>query len=471
MKKIIYLLVFFYLASLSKTLSSQSRLLEMYLKNNQTIFRIDIAKYNRITDSMLFNYGFSGLNLDSLILYNHLGKYAQVGWGIYKRKKNYIELSKPVMGWSPQKNRHWQRMVWHTNSVIDLLNPDFGINIFKNETTVYCKKDSVYFSFTGSESAKSVILSGSFNQWNTNQLQMSKSTSGKWSIRLQLKPGKYSYKFIEDGNWKPDPENMLKEDDQWGSFNSVFYVPNYVFTYQSKSISDSHVFLAGSFNQWQKIPLIKENSTFVLPCFLREGNHQYKFVVNGNWILDPKNSETVTDGEGNVNSKLNLGKPAVFELKGYPNARFVFLSGQFNNWKKETLPLIKLNDSIWRIELILPPGLYEYKFIVDGNWILDPSNAIVQNQNSLKIHKANHLFQLTHFPNAKTVFVTGSFCDWKEPGVPMIQRNGVWVLPVFLPSGRNSYKFIVDGNWITDPANAVYEDNEFGTGNSVLWIP
>jgi hypothetical protein len=28
----------------------------------------------------------------------------------------------------------------------------------------------------------------------------------------------------------------------------------------------------------------------------------------------------------------------------------------------------------------------------------------------------------------------------------------------------------VDGKWMIDPANDLWEDNEFGTGNSVLWI-
>jgi hypothetical protein len=39
-----------------------------------------------------------------------------------------------------------------------------------------------------------------------------------------------------------------------------------------------------------------------------------------------------------------------------------------------------------------------------------------------------------------------------------------------LPTGKNRYKFIVDGTWMIDPGNKLWEPNEFDTGNSVVWI-
>jgi len=52
----------------------------------------------------------------------------------------------------------------------------------------------------------------------------------------------------------------------------------------------------------------------------------------------------------------------------------------------------------------------------------------------------------------------------------MIRQGGKWIMPVSLKPGKYTYKFIVDGKWITDPDNKLYEENEYGTGNSVLWI-
>ncbi len=58
-----------------------------------------------------------------------------------------------------------------------------------------------------------------------------------------------------------------------------------------------------------------------------------------------------------------------------PSAREVFLAGDFNGWKKRATPLIKGRDDVWRIILELKPGrYYDYKYIVDGNWLNDPNN-------------------------------------------------------------------------------------------------
>jgi hypothetical protein len=42
--------------------------------------------------------------------------------------------------------------------------------------------------------------------------------------------------------------------------------------------------------------------------------------------------------------------------------------------------------------------------------------------------------------------------------------------PVTLKPGKYTCKFIVDNKWINDPSNDIWEENEYGTGNSVLWI-
>jgi predicted esterase len=58
-----------------------------------------------------------------------------------------------------------------------------------------------------------------------------------------------------------------------------------------------------------------------------------------------------------------------------PGAGEVFLSGDFNGWKHGTLRLGKGSDNVWRIILKLTPNRsYDYKYIIDGNWITDPNN-------------------------------------------------------------------------------------------------
>ena len=64
----------------------------------------------------------------------------------------------------------------------------------------------------------------------------------------------------------------------------------------------------------------------------------------------------------------------VFKLKGYPEATIVILSGSFNNWNQSQFVFGREGDE-WVCRIDLDPGKYTYKFIVDGNWLLDPTNA------------------------------------------------------------------------------------------------
>jgi hypothetical protein len=49
--------------------------------------------------------------------------------------------------------------------------------------------------------------------------------------------------------------------------------------------------------------------------------------------------------------------------------------------------------------------------------------------------------------------------------------NGTeWTVSVKLKPGKHLYKFIVDGKWMIDPGNKLYEPNQYNSGNSVLWI-
>lgn len=56
-----------------------------------------------------------------------------------------------------------------------------------------------------------------------------------------------------------------------------------------------------------------------------------------------------------------------------PDAQSVGLAGEFNDWKSQ--PMAKGNDGIWTVTVLLPPGSYGYKFLVNGGeWLFDPRN-------------------------------------------------------------------------------------------------
>ncbi|WMV07632.1 hypothetical protein MTR67_001017 [Solanum verrucosum] len=99
-------------------------------------------------------------------------------------------------------------------------------------------------------SASEVLLAGSFDGWTTQkvtwklgeepvlctiksillsmtrciemQRKMEKSSTGVFSVRLKLYPGRYEIKFVVDGIWKIDPLWPIVHND--GHENNLFIV-------------------------------------------------------------------------------------------------------------------------------------------------------------------------------------------------------------------------------------------------------
>jgi hypothetical protein len=57
-----------------------------------------------------------------------------------------------------------------------------------------------------------------------------------------------------------------------------------------------------------------------------------------------------------------------------PAASHVALVGDFNDWNASATPLTEVKSGLWRVTVPLPPGRYEYTFVVDGTkWVPDPA--------------------------------------------------------------------------------------------------
>jgi len=56
-----------------------------------------------------------------------------------------------------------------------------------------------------------------------------------------------------------------------------------------------------------------------------------------------------------------------------PEADAVYVAGTFNDWDPSARPLKRGKKGIWRTWMSLPPGRYEYRFIVDDHWQEDPA--------------------------------------------------------------------------------------------------
>lgn len=412
-----------------------------------------------------------------------------ITWKVKKIKPNHIEVSIPIdlNDQKKDENAKSNKSINANKNYVYLLDDSwikdvsakeresamYGVNNFTKNTIFQYKNKIARFYLPGYKNAKKVYLAGAFNNWSTKQTPMQYCDSG-WIASLKLLPGKYSYKYIADEMWMEDPYNKRKENDGFGNINSILFCYNYLFELKGRT-NAKKVVVAGTFNSWNKneLRMNKVSYGWNLPMYLKEGTHAYKFVVDNEWLTDPENKVTHNDGKGSTNSIMGIGNSYLFQLKGFTSARKVILAGNFNNWTSGELLMVKVDDG-WQLPYVLASGIYEYKFIVDGKWIIDPANPYINGsgnfENSVLAFKANHTFILNKYPNAKKVIVTGNFNKWNREGYRMVKKDGKWIFPAYLRSGKTTYKFIVDNQWILDPDNKFWEENEYGTGNSVLWM-
>ena len=64
----------------------------------------------------------------------------------------------------------------------------------------------------------------------------------------------------------------------------------------------------------------------------------------------------------------------VFTLEA-PDAHQVHVTGSFCDWQTNSCALKRDSKGRWKATRSLPPGRYEYRFLVDGEWRDDPNCA------------------------------------------------------------------------------------------------
>ncbi|MGD0059113.1 MAG: hypothetical protein ABSD58_06810 [Verrucomicrobiia bacterium] len=193
-----------------------------------------------------------------------------------------------------------------------------------------------------------------------------------------------------------------------------------------------------------------------------------------------------------------------------PEAHVVYLAGDFNGWASNvdgriTKAEFAMNgpdaNSVWRKTVKLDPGVYRFKFNLNGEasgWFAPDSideldgdkNAIIHVDASGDVvirsaHNPKWRPQQTeqgvilqcYAPDAFLVYLVGDFNDWGhgrnglvfDPKLAMSGpgTDGVWRATVKLKPGEYEYQFVIDGDHpIRDP-NAEYID---ARGRSVVVV-
>lgn len=61
-----------------------------------------------------------------------------------------------------------------------------------------------------------------------------------------------------------------------------------------------------------------------------------------------------------------------------PEAHFVLVAGDFNHWVAEPLTLVDKKLGYWQKIIPLEAGIHRYKYVVDDEWRVDPSNPAME---------------------------------------------------------------------------------------------
>jgi len=75
-----------------------------------------------------------------------------------------------------------------------------------------------------------------------------------------------------------------------------------------------------------------------------------------------------------------------------------------------------------------------------------------------------------NLPQARAVSVAGSFNNWEMKRTPMQKDGAGWKASISLAPGRYEYRFVADGQWLSDPNAKESVGNDFGSTNSVLVV-
>ena len=81
-------------------------------------------------------------------------------------------------------------------------------------------------------------------------------------------------------------------------------------TFQITATPQSEVYLAGTFNNWDpkrhKMKDTRDTGKYSIALVLPKGEHEYKFIINGNWVVDPECQNWVRNSLGTLNSVVKV---------------------------------------------------------------------------------------------------------------------------------------------------------------------
>ncbi|SHL20386.1 Glycogen recognition site of AMP-activated protein kinase [Desulfatibacillum alkenivorans DSM 16219] len=78
-----------------------------------------------------------------------------------------------------------------------------------------------------------------------------------------------------------------------------------------------------------------------------------------------------TGGKTKSAKNASAKKRVTFFMRA-PEAKEVSVAGDFNGWDAKKHPMKLDKTGLWKKIVMVAPGRCEYKFLVDGDWALNP---------------------------------------------------------------------------------------------------
>ena len=89
----------------------------------------------------------------------------------------------------------------------------------------------------------------------------------------------------------------------------------------------------------------------------------------------PEKRERVLSRQEGIEKSFDLDIKEVSFAMESSAAKDIYVAGDFNDWKiNDESRLARGENGFWEKRLRLPHGRYRYKFVVDGEWTVDPKN-------------------------------------------------------------------------------------------------
>lgn len=254
-------------------------------------------------------------------------------------------------------------------------------------------KVTFHYYPTEGEEVTSAYVKGSWKSDWSEYFYMTEEEAGIWSVTADLSlEDSYEYGIVVNDNWAGDPTNPRS-----GGNSQILRNPHFnndgsvtIFYYPQGDEAVKLLYKLSDETEYTSVDMTTDayHSALLSATVTEQGDYTYMLEINGNRTADMNCKEAafainkLPEDDASVKSPVVNGNVVTFHYFG-PTAKTVNLAGEMNGWSATETPFTyNEKTGFWSVEKELEPGKYEYKFVVDGNWITDPRNDVLDNGNN-----------------------------------------------------------------------------------------